>query len=151
MRCPYCSSLKTQVVDKRESGNNSEITRRRRECLKCKKRFTTYERLESTNLIVIKKDKRREPFNHEKLKNGLIRACEKRPISSNKIEEITDKIENKLRDKKTKEISSKLIGKLVMDELKKLDKVAYIRFASVYQEFHDPKDFEKEVKKLIKK
>lgn len=151
MKCPYCSNTTTRVVDKRETGDELESTRRRRECLKCNQRFTTYEKTESTNLMIIKKDKRRELFNKEKLRLGIIKACEKRPVSSIKIDEVTNKIENRLKEKKAKEIPSKLIGKLLMDELKKLDKVAYIRFASVYKEFHDTEDFQREIKELNKR
>ena len=144
MKCIYCSS-DTHVTDKRESPDG---TRRRRECLKCKKRFTTYERPDIKDIIIVKKDGRRERFSKEKLKNGLMRACEKRPISVNKIDKIIEEIEEKMR-KKGKEVKSDAIGKLVMSKLKKLDKIAYIRFASVYKDFKDIKDFKiamKEVK-----
>lgn len=144
MQCPYCSNAKSEVINKRNKDN---IIRRRRQCLKCKKRFTTYERYDIT-LNIIKKDGRREPYNREKIKNGLLKACEKRPISSEKIEEIIDRIENSLRNLKNKEIKSILIGEEIMKHLKKLDKVAYIRFASVYREFKDIDDFKKEIKGL---
>jgi transcriptional repressor NrdR len=144
MRCPYCNYEETKVVDSRESENS---TRRRRECLKCKKRFTTYERVE-IDLMVIKKNGTREKFMREKIKNGIIKACEKRPISHEKIDSIVNKIEGKLRAKDTHEIGSQMIGELVMRELKKLDKVAYIRFASVYREFADIDDFQQELMKL---
>mgnify|MGYP001611821345 CR=1 FL=1 len=147
MRCPYCGSKRTQVVDKRD---RLDTTRRRRECLKCKKRFTTYERIEEVNLIIIKKDLRREPFNREKLKGGIIKACEKRPVSIEKIGIIVNDIENQLRNQKTTEIKSGFIGELVMKRLKKVDKIAYIRFASVYREFTDIASFHKEIKDLIK-
>jgi len=146
MKCPYCSNDHIKVIDKRESVNN--LIRRRRECLKCGKRFTTYERIENVDLFIIKKDGRRERFDREKIKRGLLRACEKRPISVEKIDEIVEKIENKLRRYKKKEIKSDVVGGLIINNLKKLDKVAYIRFASVYRSFEDPKDFEKEIKKL---
>ena len=133
MKCPYCAG-NTKVLDKRE--NKEGITRRRRECLKCSKRFTTYERIEN-RLVVVKKDQRREPFNHEKLKRGIIKACEKRPISQDKIDKIVVNIEAKLREYKKNEISSKIIGELIISKLKKLDQVAYVRFASVYREFPD--------------
>ena len=149
MICPYCNNIKTKVVDKRET-ENSQITRRRRECLKCNKRFTTYEKIETPDLIIIKSDGRKEPFNREKLKTGLLKACEKRPISQEKIESTLNKIEAELREKNTNEIPSKIIGNLVIKNLKRLDKVAYMRFASVYRNFADVKDFEKELK-LIKK
>ncbi len=143
MKCKFCGN-KTKVTNKRES---KEGTRRRRECLKCKKRFTTYETPEDKDIIVVKKDERREHFLDEKLRLGLIRACQKRPVSMEKIDKIVDNIKEKLR-KKGKEVKSDMIGKMVMNKLKKLDKVAYIRFASVYLDFHDVKDFKKELKEL---
>ena len=149
MICPYCNFEQTAVIDSRES--DLLTTRRRRECQKCKKRFTTYEKIETLDLTIIKKDNRREPYNKEKLKVGLLKACEKRPISIEKIEQILDKIESKLRTLKSKEIPSKLIGEEVMKKLKTLDKVAYIRFASVYRDFADITDFQKEIKNLVKK
>lgn len=145
MRCPYCES-ETRVIDKRESSEF--ITRRRRECLKCKKRFTTYERIESKNVMVLKKDKRREPFNRDKVKAGIIRACEKRPVSLDEIEKVVNEIEARLREEGTNEIPSKLIGELIMRKLKKLDKVAYIRFASVYRDFKDVDEFKDAVKEF---
>lgn len=145
MRCPYCES-ETRVVDKRESSEF--ITRRRRECLKCKKRFTTYERIESKNIMVLKKDKRREPFNRDKLKSGILRACEKRPVSLDEIEKIVNEIEARLREEGKNEISSKFIGELIMKKLKKLDKVAYIRFASVYRDFKDVDEFKDAIKEF---
>ncbi len=141
MKCLYCKG-ETRVTDKRESP---EGTRRRRECVKCRKRFTTYEKPERKEIIVVKKDNRREKFSYEKLRQGLIRACEKRPISIEKIDKITEDISEKLR-KKGKEVKSKMIGEMVMNKLKKLDKVAYIRFASVYKDFKDVTDFKKELK-----
>jgi len=149
MKCPYCGHTETDVVDSRDADDLSAV-RRRRECHKCEKRFTTYERVESVELIIIKKDGRREPFNREKLMAGLVRACEKRPVPHEKIEEAVDEIEMELRKKDTKEVPSKAIGELVMKKLKKLDKVAYIRFASVYREFADVEDFRKELKELLK-
>lgn len=145
MLCPYCSS-ETKVIDKRESG--AGMTRRRRECLssKCKKRFTTYERIEA-NLRVIKKDKRREPFSREKLLMGMVKACEKRPVSQEAIEKAVNEIESRLKEYGS-EVPSKVIGELVMKQLKKLDHVAYIRFASVYREFKDVGDFKKTIKEL---
>jgi transcriptional repressor NrdR len=145
MRCPFCSSEKTEVTDKRDSENE---TRRRRECLKCKKRFTTYEKLEVKNLRVIKKDGSRELFDSEKLKRGLIKACEKRPVSLEKIEQTVHEIENKLRSSNKKEVKTQVIGEMMMKSLKKLDEVAYIRFASVYREFKDLNDFKKQLKEL---
>jgi transcriptional repressor NrdR len=150
MKCPYCSGFGTKVVDKRESVD-LKSTRRRRECLGCGKRFTTYERVESADLIVIKKDGRRERFDRQKIKSGILKACEKRPISNEIIDRTVDEIETELRNKDNVEISSRVIGELIMKKLKKLDKVAYIRFASVYREFTDLSSFENELKKLIKK
>ncbi|MBN2459917.1 transcriptional regulator NrdR [Candidatus Woesearchaeota archaeon] len=146
MKCPFCHFKDTQVVETRETGDDT--TRRRRECLKCKKRFTTYEKLESFSLRVIKKDGNRESFDKEKLKKGILRACEKRPITLEEIEKTVDDIEKELRNKAQKEVKTKLIGDLVMKHLKKLDSVAYIRFASVYRAFQDIGEFEKEVKLL---
>jgi len=143
MRCIFCGS-DTKVTDKRESG---EGTRRRRECLKCKKRFTTYERAEKKDIIVVKKDGRREAFSREKIKAGIMRACEKRPVSIDKIDRLVDNIEEKLR-KKGKEVKTELIGKMVMNRLKKLDNIAYIRFASVYMNFQNVKDFKEAVKEV---
>ena len=145
MKCIFCSS-ETKVTDKRDSETE---TRRRRECLKCGKRFTTYERVEELNFIVVKKDKSREPFSREKLKKGIEKACEKRPIETEKIDKMINEIERKIREKiKGKEISSMEIGELVMKSLKKIDKVAYIRFASVYQDFKDVSDFKREIKEV---
>ncbi len=146
MKCPYCSG-NTKVLDKRESKEG--ITRRRRECLnlKCKKRFTTYERIEARNLVIVKKDNRREPFNREKLMIGMIKACEKRPISQEKIEKLVNEIEARIKSM-NKEVPARILGELVMKKLKKIDKIAYIRFASVYREFEDISDFKKTIKEL---
>lgn len=149
MRCPFCGNPETKVVDSREV-NDGIMIRRRRECLRCKKRFTTYERIESINMIVIKKDGRRELFDKQKIINGLLKACEKRPVTYEQILRIADKIEAELMEKFFPEVKSKKIGELVMRELRKLDKVAYIRFASVYKEFDEPEDFLNEVKKVVK-
>jgi transcriptional repressor NrdR len=146
MRCPFCSYKDTQVVETRETGD--DITRRRRECLKCKKRFTTYEKLENLNLRVIKKDGNREMFDREKLKKGILRACEKRPVTIEQIDRMTEDIDKTLRSKHAPEVKSSVIGDLVMRHLKKVDSVAYIRFASVYRSFQDIGEFEKEVKLL---
>ena len=143
MECVFCKS-NTRVTDKRGSPKG---TRRRRECLKCKKRFTTYERADKKDIVIVKKDGRREKFSSDKLKNGLMRACEKRPISVEKIDKIIDEIEEKLGTK-GKEVKSENIGKMVMSKLKRLDKIAYIRFARVYRDFKDLKDF-KEVMKEV--
>lgn len=147
MRCPYCNFGETKVIETRET-EDSDVTRRRRECLKCKKRFTTYERIEMIKLRVIKKNGDIEGFDRNKLLNGILKACEKRPIKIEKIEKTVDEIESELRKKETVEIPTKAIGELVMEKLKELDHVAYIRFASVYREFNDIKGFEKELKKI---
>jgi transcriptional repressor NrdR len=144
MKCIYCGSETTKVTDKRESP---EGTRRRRECLKCKKRFTTYERPEKKDIMIVKKDGRREKFSYEKLRSGIIKACEKRPISIKKVDDLVEDIEERLR-RKGKEVRAVMIGEMIMNKLKKLDKVAYIRFASVYKDFQDIKDFKKEVREL---
>lgn len=150
MRCPYCSSAETRVVDSRDVGE-LEITRRRRECRRCKKRFTTYERVETIDLVVIKKDGRRERFDRGKLLAGIQKACEKRPISSERIEKLVEEIERELRNMDTLEVESSKVGELVMRKLKKLDKVAYIRFASVYRSFADIESFENELRALRRK
>ncbi len=149
MKCPYCGSTETEVVETRDS-EDLETIRRRRACLKCEKRFTTYERVENVNLVVIKKDGRREQFNRDKLKNGIIRSCEKTKISLDQIERIVSEIERELRSESGVEVGSNKIGQMVSTRLKKLDKVAYIRFSSVFKRFVDVEDFEKEVKRLIK-
>ena len=146
MQCPYCQHPETKVTDKRDS---SGIIRRRRECLKCGERFTTREAVELSELKVIKKDGKRESFDREKLKRGIERACEKRPIEAEEIEKMVNRIEEKLR-KSGKEVKSRVIGEIASKELKKVDQVAYIRFASVYREFADISDFKKEIKTLIK-
>ena len=143
MKCKFCGG-DTKVTDKRESP---EGARRRRECLKCKKRFTTYEKPDEKDIIIVKKDGRREHFLDEKLRLGLIKACQKRPVSMEKIDQIVNEIKEKLL-KKGKEVNGSLIGEMVMNKLKKLDKVAYIRFASVYKDFKDVSDFKREVKEL---
>lgn len=145
MNCPYCAHTKSRVTNKRASP---EGIRRRRECLKCKKRFTTYEKIEMSELYVIKKDGRRERFERKKLEAGIMKAFEKRPVSQEKIKEIIDEVEEMLRKKGKKEIKSSVIGDLVSKKIKRLDKVAYIRFASVYKDFEDVKDF-KEVMKDV--
>ncbi len=147
MKCPYCSSPETKVIDKRDSDAGS-IIRRRRECLSCAKRFTTYERAEVLDLFVIKKDQRREAFDRQKLKRNLMKACEKRPISQETIDRLIGDIEQQLISMRKSEIESRVIGELVMDALKDLDKVAYIRFASVYRDFKDVADFEAELRQL---
>lgn len=144
MDCAFCLG-KTRVTDKRKSPIG---IRRRRECLKCKKRFTTYEKVSKKELYIIKKDGRREKFDRDKLEAGIQRAFEKRPVSKEKIEKMINKIEDQLFKKGRKEISSEIVGKVVMKNIKKLDNVAYIRFASVYRDFQDVKDFKKELKSL---
>ncbi len=145
MKCPYCGYPETNVIDSRESSDGLSV-RRRRECPKCKRRFTTYERIE-TNVIVIKKDGRREAFDRQKLFNGVQKACEKRPIPMEDIEKLVNDVEMTLRAR-GQEVSSREIGNIVMKKLKKLDKIAYIRFASVYKEFADIDDFRNELSKL---
>ena len=146
MLCPYCVQGETRVIDSREHEQTPSV-RRRRECTQCDKRFTTYERYESA-LRVLKRDGRKEGFDRDKLKIGIVRACAKRPVSVETIDHITTKLETKLRALGT-EIASEIIGKMVMQELKKIDKIAYIRFASVYRDFDDVKSFEKEAKLLM--
>lgn len=149
MKCPYCGKDGDKVVDSRASGNGKSI-RRRRECLKCEKRFTTYEYLEEIPLMVIKKDGRREPFDRKKILTGVIKACEKRPISMGKLEELVDQVERHIQKGLEKEIKSKDVGEFVMKKLANLDEVAYVRFASVYRQFKDINQFMKELKQLLK-
>jgi transcriptional repressor NrdR len=144
MICPFCKNLETKVTNKRDAN---EITRRRRECLKCGKRFTTYEKIEPIERYIVKKDGRREKFDQEKLLRGIKTACEKRPIPQQEIEKIVDEIKSKFLINK-KEIPSKKIGEEIMKKLKKLDNVAYIRFASVYRDFHDVEDFKDIMKEV---
>ena len=143
MRCPYCSGFSSKVTDKRESN---EGIRRRRECLGCGKRFTTYEQIKKGDLFVIKKDGGREEFDKNKLERGIHKAFEKRPVSKEKIDEMINQIEEQLRKKGEKEIKSSVIGELIMKKIKKLDNVAYIRFASVYRDFQDINDFKSALK-----
>ncbi len=147
MKCPYCNNVTNKVVDSRLTSNCLSI-RRRRECLKCGRRFTTYERIESIPFMVIKKDGRREPFQREKLLGGLLKACEKRPISAQSIEDLVEGIEKEVKEKFYDEVSSVKIGEIVMRCLRKLDDIAYVRFASVYRQFTDVGDFLKEVKRF---
>lgn len=148
MKCPYCSFEESKVIDSRPTDDGEKI-RRRRECLKCSRRFTTYEIIEVLPIIVIKKDKSREAFDRNKLLNGLLKACEKRPISINQLEKAVCDIERELQNSLDREVSSKLIGELVMDALKSIDKVAYVRFASVYRQFDDVDNFMQELKQLL--
>jgi transcriptional repressor NrdR len=149
MRCPFCGFLESKVIDSRESKKGISI-RRRRECLSCKRRFTTYERIEEIPYMVIKKDGTRQPFDAQKLLRGLMKACEKRPIQISQLEEIVEEIESLLQERPDKEIGVAEIGELVMDRLKGLDKVAYVRFASVYREFGDVAEFRRELEELMK-
>ena len=148
MKCPFCNKENTKVVDSRPAEENNSI-RRRRQCDKCKRRFTTYEKIESIPLSVIKKDNNREPYDREKIAMGIVRSCHKRPISMNQINEIVDEIENVIFNMEEREISSSRIGEIVMDRLKDFDSVAYVRFASVYREFKDVNTFMDELKKLL--
>lgn len=147
MNCPYCNNPETKVTDSRDTGNYT--IRRRRECLECNKRFTTYEHIEMAPVYVLKKDGRRETFDRKKIKSGVMKAMEKRPISHEEIDLMLDRIEEKIRRCGREEIESTQIGEYVMEELKNTDHVAYIRFASVYRSFTDLTSFEKEVKNLI--
>ncbi len=149
MKCPFCSYEESKVIDSRPTDEGERI-RRRRECLKCQKRFTTYEIIESLPIMVIKKDKSREIFSRDKLISGMLRACEKRPVSINDIEKAVDDIETKLQNSLDSEVTSERIGELVMDKLKGLDEVAYVRFASVYRQFKDISTFMEELNKLLK-
>src|SRR3990172_6513843 len=149
MKCPYCSYYDTSVLYSRDSEDLGSI-RRRRECMKCEKRFTTYERVDMVDMVVMKKDGRREQFDKKKLMTGMLKATEKRPVTMDQIEKAVDEIERELRKRDSIEIPSKIMGEFVMNKLKKLDEVAYIRFASVYRSFDDLETFEKEVKSLLK-
>lgn len=146
MKCPFCASVETEVLESRVVEEGKSI-RRRRECLKCQKRFTTLEKIKETVLRVIKKDGRREVFDKEKIKRGLLRATEKRPVSLKVVNEVVDDIEREMLRGESEEVSSKVIGKAVLSRLKKIDKVAWLRFASVYFEFEDLHDFEKVLEK----
>ena len=148
MRCPYCSFIESKVIDSRPTDENSSI-RRRRECLKCGKRFTTYEKLESISLVVVKKDDSRQPFNRNKVLKGIMTACEKRPISIMQMEHVADDIESELAQRMEREVKSTRIGEMVMEKLRDLDEVAYVRFASVYKQFDDLGTFMEELQGLI--
>ena len=149
MKCPYCGFMDDKVIDSRPTEENTSI-RRRRECSKCAKRFTTYEKVESVPLMVIKKDKTRQIFDRQKLLNGLLRACEKRPVSINELEKLIDSIETQILNSLKREITTQEIGEMVMARLKGLDEVAYVRFASVYRQFKDINTFMEELRKLLK-
>lgn len=148
MKCPYCGYTESKVVDSRPTDENERI-RRRRECLKCGKRFTTYEVIESIPIVVIKKDRSREAFDRQKLLNGLLRACEKRPVPLETLERIVSEIEVLLQNTLDKEVSSQRIGTYAMEKLKAVDEVAYVRFASVYRQFKDINSFMEELSKII--
>ncbi len=150
MKCPFCSRDNTRVIDSRPADDNNSI-RRRRLCDSCQKRFTTYEKVETIPLIVIKKDNNREQYDRSKIEAGILRACHKRPISVNEINKLVDDIETEIFNKEEKEIPSTVIGEIVMDRLKDLEAVAYVRFASVYREFKDINTFMDELKKILDK
>lgn len=148
MKCPFCANVESKVIDSRPADEGASI-RRRRECLSCRKRFTTYETVESLPLVVVKKDGSRQSFDRNKLLNGLIRACEKRPVSYTDLENMVNEIEQNLQNEMEREISSAEIGELVMERLKKVDEVSYVRFASVYRQFKDINTFMRELSKLL--
>ena len=149
MKCPYCGKENTRVTDSRPTDDSS--IRRRRQCDECGKRFTTYEKVETLPLIVVKKDNNREPYDREKIVAGIVRSCHKRPISMKQINDMVDDIEGQIFNMEEKEIPTTTIGSIVMDKLKDLDEVAYVRFASVYREFKDVNTFMDEIKKILKK
>jgi transcriptional repressor NrdR len=149
MKCPFCGHLQDKVVDSRESKEGDAI-RRRRQCLECNRRFTSYERIDEIPYMVVKKDGRRERFERQKVLAGLLKACEKRPVSMIQLETIADKAEMMVQDSSEREVSTTSIGELIMNELKSLDKVAYVRFASVYLDFKDVQEFMSELKELLK-
>ena len=149
MLCPFCAHIEDKVIDSRESKEGNNI-RRRRECLACQKRFTTYERIEEIPFMVVKKDGRRERFDRQKILNGLLKACEKRPIPIPKLAELVDQVENEMMNEPERELSSTAIGEILMSRLKELDKIAYVRFASVYRDFQDEEAFFNEIRRLIK-
>ena len=148
MKCPFCKAADTRVIDSRPADDNASI-RRRRQCETCGKRFTTYEKLETMPLMIVKKDNSREPYERSKIEAGIIRSCHKRPVSSEQISSLVDQIENALFSREDREISSSVIGEMVMEKLKDLDPVAYVRFASVYREFKDVDTFMQELTKLL--
>ncbi|MBE5880816.1 MAG: transcriptional repressor NrdR [Lachnospiraceae bacterium] len=150
MKCPFCGHENTRVIDSRPADENNSI-RRRRVCDECAKRFTTYEKVETIPLIVIKKDNNRETYDRSKIEAGVLRACHKRPISANQINQLVDEVETEIFNREEKEISSSEIGELVMDKLKNLEAVAYVRFASVYREFKDVNTFMDELKRVLNK
>lgn len=147
MQCPYCNYKESKVVDSRHTDSNS--IRRRRECESCKKRYTTYETIETTPVMVVKKDNTREYFDREKIKNGLIKSCEKRPVSIDQIEGVVSYIENQINKNYMTEVETRLIGEMIMDKLKDIDEVSYVRFASVYRQFKDINTFVNELKTIL--
>lgn len=149
MLCPFCAHLEDKVIDSRESKEGNNI-RRRRECLACQKRFTTYERIEEIPFMVVKKDGRRERFDRQKILNGLLKACEKRPVPIAKLAELVDQVETAMMSESERELSSTAIGEILMTRLRELDKIAYVRFASVYRDFQDEEAFFNEIRRLIK-
>lgn len=149
MKCPFCAHLQDKVVDSRES-KEGEAIRRRRQCLKCKRRFTSYERIDEIPYMVVKKDGRRERFDRQKVLAGILKACEKRPVSMTQLEAIADMAETMVQDSSEREVSTVALGAMIMGELKNLDKVAYVRFASVYLDFKDVQEFMSELKDLLK-
>ncbi len=150
MKCPFCSYEESKVVDSRSTDDNTTI-RRRRECLKCNKRYTTYEKIEDFPILVIKKDSTRENFNKDKIIDGLIIACQKRPVSRKQMEDLASEVEKRISNTMVTEVSSKDIGEMVMEKLKELDEISYVRFASVYRQFKDINTFLEEIKNLISK
>jgi len=150
MKCPFCGKENTRVIDSRPADDGSSI-RRRRQCDECSKRFTTYEKVEAIPLVVIKKDNNREPYDRTKVEAGVFRSCHKRPISVDQINSLVDEVENAVFNMEEKEIPSSMIGQLVMEKLRDLDPVAYVRFASVYREFKDVNTFMSEIKKILDK
>jgi transcriptional repressor NrdR len=149
VKCPFCSHLDDKVIDSREA-RTGDLIRRRRECLKCSRRFTTYERIDEIPYMVIKKDGRRERFDRQKILQGLLKSCEKRPVPTAKLESMVDEVERAVQEAKERELTTQELGELLMVRLKKLDKVAYVRFASVYMDFKDVKEFMTELKGLLK-
>ncbi|MBZ5578418.1 MAG: transcriptional regulator NrdR [Acidobacteriia bacterium] len=149
MKCPFCNHLHDKVVDSRESKEGDAI-RRRRECLACERRYTTYERIDEVPYMVVKKDGRREKFDRQKVLAGLLKACEKRPVSVGKLAEMVNQVESKVSDSPDREISTTEVGEFLMDNLRELDKIAYVRFASVYRDFQDEQAFFNELKSLIR-
>jgi len=148
MKCPFCSFQESKVIDSRHSDDGSSI-RRRRECLSCQKRFTTYETVESLAIVVVKKDNSRQSFDREKILNGMVRACEKRPVPMAELEKAADEIVQTVQNSLDREVSTEYIGELVMDKLKALDQVAYVRFASVYRQFKDLNSFREELNRIL--